>query len=268
MPFITHEAEAVANKTTGTRVAVKEKPTAATSTPELEASGRAFVALDATGEYLDIPVTRAADGLVLRHCIPDAPSGGGATATLSLYVNGKFRQSLTLSSRYNWLYGHDNNRNGQSNDPAAGTPHVFWDDTRFRITGGVAPGDTLRLQKDERDTAAFYRIDLVDLEAVPLPLAPPPTGTFLSVVDFGATANDETDDTPALLKCIEAARVAKKTVWVPSGSFQHTQKFTLDGVAVQGAGMWHTTLVGIRGQHGFMLRGKNPRISDLTIEST
>ena len=139
VPFTTYEAEAAGNTTTGTVVTMTVLPTSTTSTPELEAAGRAYVALSNAGERLDFPNIRAANTIVLRHCIPDAPTGGGITATLSLYVNGVFRQTLTLSSRHNWLYGHAPNTgtNGQSNDPAAGTAHVFWDETRAFITGGV-----------------------------------------------------------------------------------------------------------------------------------
>jgi hypothetical protein len=276
MPFTTLEAESTGS-TTGSVVSMTTLPTSMTWTPEQEASARGYVALTATGQHVEFPNTRAANALVLRHCIPDAPTGGGMTATLSLYVNGVFRQKLTLSSTYNWLYGNGTaGSNGQSNDPAiaGATPHVFWDEERAFITGGLAAGDTLRLQKDADDTAAFYRIDLVDLETAPAPLSPPTAGTYLAITDYGATGADATDDTTAIQACITAAKAQGKIVWMPAGTFYHIAKFTLDGVAVQGAGMWHTSLIStlagttFGGNVGFKLAGTGPRVSDLFITST
>lgn len=272
VPFTTYEAEAPANSTTGTMVSMTTLPTSTTSTPELEASGRAFVELDATGERLDFPNVRAANALVIRHCIPDAPMGGGITATLSLYVNGVFRQTIPLSSRHNWLYGTAG-QNGQSNDPTAGTAHVFWAETQAFITGGVQAGDTLSLQKDAGDTAAFYRLDCLDLETAPDPLAPPAAGTYLSVIDYGATGDDSTDDTAAIASCITAAKAAGKSVWIPAGTYYQNANFLLNGVTVNGAGMWHTQLVGtvegtsFAGNIGFVLTGSGAAVSDLAIDS-
>lgn len=277
VPFTTYEAEAVANTTTGAVVKLTTLPTATTWSPELEASGRGFVQLNSTGDHLDFPNVRAANALVVRHCIPDAPAGGGLAATLSLYVNGVFRQKLPLTSLYNWLYGDGTlGSNGQSNDPtiASATPHVFWDETRAFITGGVQAGDTVRLQKDADDTAAYYRIDLVDLETVPAALLPPPAGTYLSIADYGANGGDASDDTAAIQSCITAAKAQGKTVWMPAGTYYQTANFTLDGVAVQGAGMWFTNLVStvagtsFAGNVGFVLKGTGPRVSDMSITST
>jgi hypothetical protein len=75
-------------------------PGAAEMRPELEASGRGFVELARTGDSVTFHVGRAADAFVLRHCIPDAPGGGGQAATLSHLVNGKIRQSLALSTKH------------------------------------------------------------------------------------------------------------------------------------------------------------------------
>ena len=56
-----------------------------------------------------------------------------------------------------------------------GTARSEWrrDATKKRIDPeGVAPGSTITLQMDAANTAAFYDIDVVDLEAPPLPLTP------------------------------------------------------------------------------------------------
>ena len=273
VPFITYEAEDVANRLKGTKVVMSGLPSREDSTPEMEASGRSYVQLTQTGDFLEFPVVKAANALVLRHCIPDAPTGGGISASLSLYVNGKFRQKLTLSSRHNWLYG-DKGENGQSNDPAKGQAHVFWDEGRFLLAKPIRKGDTLRLQKDGSDSADYYRIDLVDLETAPPALAPPLKGTFLSVADFGAKGDDTADDTKAITDCIAAAKAAHKTVWLPEGTYYQSERFTLDGVALRGAGMWRTAIIGTVegrgnwfGKVGFQLNGENPQVSDLYLES-
>jgi hypothetical protein len=273
VPFITHEAEDPANKTTGAVVKMTTLPVPGEDTPELEASGRGYVALTDQGQYLEFPNVEEANTIVIRDCIPDAPTGGGITATLSLYVNGEKRQTLTLSSFHNWLYGKPIT-NGQSNDPSAGQPHVFWDESRFFIEGGVKKGDTIKLQKDPGDTADFYRIDLVEIENAPPALPPPSAGTYLSVTDYHAKGDGKTDDTKAILDCIAAAKAQKKIVWIPSGTYCQSKHFDLDGVVVQGAGMWYTTIVGtVLGMQfaddmGFGMSGDGSQVHDLCIDST
>jgi hypothetical protein len=268
--FGTLEAEAVTNKHKATVVTMTGLPGRTDSTPQMEASGRAFVELSTTGQYVEFPRVPACNTIVIRHCIPDAPNGGGITATLSVYVNGKFRQSLTLSSKHNWLYGPAG-ENGQSNDPSAGKPHVFWDESRHRIEGGLKAGDTIRLQKDAKDDAAFYRIDLIDLEQVGGPLEMP-VGA-ISAKDFGAKGDGKTDDSVALQRCIDAAKAQGKTAWIPPGVYLQSTKLVLDGVTCRGAGMWHTQIVGTvegttwGGNTGFELKGDGPRLMDLSIDS-
>lgn len=278
-PFITYEAEDSVNETNGIRVILTSPPTSNASSPELEASGHGYVELKGGGQSLTLTAKQAANAVVVRHSIPDAPQGGGIEATISLYVNHQKRQSLTLSSRHNWLYG-DPGSNGQSNDPSAGPAHVFWDEARAFITGGVQAGDLLKIQIDEGDNAAFYRIDLVDLEMVPAPLSPP-VAPMVSVVDAGADSTGKNDSTQAFLAAIAqaAAKMPPATVWVPAGTYQLAQKLELNGVKVAGAGMWYSNLlfpnVGPAGAPyaerkltGFALIGNGAEVRDLYIENT
>lgn len=275
LPFVTHETESAANRLSGVgariiRMAVQP---ARVPTPAQEASGRAFAELTETGDELEITVTAPADSLVIRHSIPDVPGGGGGNETLSLLVNGSLRQKLSLSSHYNWLYGNPG-QNGQSNTPSAQGSHVFWDETRMFIAGSpLKAGDRLQFKKSDGDAAAFYRIDLVDLEMVGPPL-PPPSSPYLSVLDYGAKGDGVADDTEAIAATIAEARRQNKTVWIPAGTYNQSQRWTLDGaVAVQGAGMWHTRIVGIIagttwvGNMGFSLVGDGPSLADLHMES-
>lgn len=273
VPFVTIEAESEQAKTNCSVVRLKAMPEASHQSPELEASGRAHVTLTEVEDYLEFNAPARFNAIVIRHCIPDAPQGGGIEATLGLYVNGARRQSVTLSSRHNWLYGTGKvGENGQSETPTD-YPHVFWDKARLLIDGEVQPGDSVRLQRDQQDTAEFYRIDLVDVENVPPPL-PQPSGS-ISVADYGATGKDAAADTAALKNCIADARALNKSVYIPAGTYLQNEVLLLDGVKVQGAGIWYTTLYDTIGNEsdtwacygGFKFAGDGPAVSDLSLDS-
>ena len=75
----------------------------------------------------------------LRYCIPDSASGTGTSAALDLYVDGVYRQSITLDSAQSWLYETSTNYDGNSNDPSSGYAHKFYDDKHFFIQGSPVP---------------------------------------------------------------------------------------------------------------------------------
>lgn len=272
VPFVTLEAEEAAGRR-GQVVRLTERPKPGVCAPEIEASGRGYVELKDVGDHVEFPCPAAANALVIRHCLPDAPTGGGISATLGLYVNGRRIQDVALSSKHNWLYAKSDKpgMNGQSNTPTP-FPHAFWDETGLFLDRAVKPGDALRLQKDERDTAAFYRIDLIEPEFVPPPLARP--ANTLSIADYGAKGDDAAADTAAIRRCIDEAGTQGKSVWFPPGRYLQNAKLLLNGVRVQGAGMWHSTLHAVAGAQakrvfggygGFRLRGEGAGVSDLCI---
>ena len=79
--------------------------------------------------------------LNVRASIPDAPSGGGITSTLDLYVNGVFRQALNVNSKQTYIYEGTNYNNSDDKNPADGDPRVFWDESHTFLTGAaIAPG--------------------------------------------------------------------------------------------------------------------------------
>jgi gliding motility-associated-like protein len=212
-------------------------------TLELESSGRALVELNAAGESVTLNNTTgiSSNTIVIRASIPDAPTGGGINATLNLYVNGVFRQALNLTSKYSWVYGDPSQ--WTDNNPADGTPHRFYEETRAFITGApIAPGSTIMLKKDSGNTAAFYDIDLIDLENVG-PAKTQPANT-LSIVDYGATPDDTTDDTNAFKACIAACQAQGKQMWIPAGNFITGTRIIINppGIVINGAGMWYTTM--------------------------
>src|SRR5207237_39343 len=126
--------------------------------------------------------SKAANSVVVRYVIPDAPKGDGIQATISLYVNGKFRQKLNLTSKYAWSYGGGSTDNGlfTLNEPKTGGAHHFFDEARA-LVGDIPAGAVVRLQKDADDTADYYVIDLVDLEQVGPPKTKPEG--YLSLTD-------------------------------------------------------------------------------------
>lgn len=250
-PWTTYEAEA--GKTNGTLLG----PSRESLTAESEASGRKLVKLDADGQYVEITATKPANTIVVRYCIPDAPGGGGTDATLGLSVNGKPEKPLDLTSRYSWIYGDF----PWSNDPKHGKAHHFFDEAHA-IIGNVAPGDVIRLQKGAADKAAYYLIDLIELEQIAPPLPRP--ADSVSIVDFGAVPDSGRDASPALVKCLEAAKAQGKPVWIPEGEFRlDGPRIPVGNVKVRGAGMWYSKLAGSSPM--FAGTGEPVEFSDLAI---
>lgn len=259
VPWTTYEAEDM--KTTGAIMGPKYEPFLV----ETESSGQKCVKLNSVGEYVEFTATVPANGMVVRYSLPDSPNGGGLNSTISLYQNGKLVRRIPLTSHYSWLYGDY----PFNNLPKNGRPRNFYNEARLKDLQ-IARGDVLRLQKTYADPP-YCILDLVDLESVAKPLAAPPNS--LSVLDFGAGAAGETDDTEALRNCIAAAREQNKIVWVPAGTYKLAGDIICgSGVTIQGAGMWHTTFVGDADLYNqpdkrvrFKLEGSNIRLADFAI---
>ncbi len=246
-PFICLEAEAGTPGGGATVVSVTVAPTTPFSSPELEASGHAYVQLTNTGQYVEW-VNNTGQSLTainLRSCIPDAPAGGGITSTLNLYVNGVFRQAFNVTSQQNYCY-EGTNYNGQTDkNPMDGNPRGFWNDTHAFIVGAaVAPGDTIRFQKDSANTAAFYYIDVIDVENPPAVITQP--SNSLSITSYGAVSNNPSvDNTTNINNCFVAAQSQGKIAWIPPGTFYFSAingGLNASGITIQGAGPWYSTL--------------------------
>ena len=185
-PFTSQEAEA---GTLGGGAATRSltgAPTTQYSSPELEASGHAFVQLTASGQSVQWTnnTGHPISAINVRASIPDAASGGGTTATLDLYVDGTFRQPLNLNSKQTWLY-EGAVYNGNDQHPASGSPRVFFDEAHTVVNGApIAVGSTFSLRKDAANSAAFYYVDVVDVENPPAPLPQP--ANSISITDCGA----------------------------------------------------------------------------------
>ncbi|NIK69733.1 S-layer homology domain-containing protein [Paenibacillus sp. BK720] len=250
VPFTTYEAEH--GSTNGTLI--KEDRTFKTFASE--ASGREAVRLDATGQYVELKTTEQANALTMRYILPDSSAGDGEEHTLTLYVNGRKQGKINLSSKYSWVYG----KYPWTNNPADGDAHRFYDESRLLI-GDVPAGSAIRLVKEADDTARYYVVDLVDLEQAPDAYAKPEG--YVSVADFGATANDSSDDSAAFEAAIAAAKEQGTGVWIPAGSFTLAQgPLHIDNVTIRGAGIWHTELHG----EGFLAEGSKVRVYDLYMD--
>ncbi|RYZ52056.1 MAG: hypothetical protein EOP07_20220 [Proteobacteria bacterium] len=245
MPWIEFQAE---NGMTNGKVIGPSRERYNADHIEAEAIGRKAVRLEKSGDYVAFKATEVANSLVVRFSIPDAPAGGGIDATIGVYVAGKRVKSLALTSRYSWVYGGETLNT--PNEPGA-QPHAFFDEARTLLTEFPA-GTEIKLQRDAQDTAAFYIIDLIDLEKV-APALTKPEG-LESITDYGAVADDNIDDGVAIQKAIDAVATKKgKGVWVPAGTFLVNTLadpkgwfLNVSGMEFRGAGMWYSNIKGKR----------------------
>jgi hypothetical protein len=262
LPYVEYEAE---NGTTNGTIL---GPSRAVNDPNVfnsiagESSGRRAVKLAGTGQYVRLTTTAVANSVVVRFAIPDSQDGSGETATLGLYVNGARVQSLSLTSQYAWAYGDPETTDSTTNTPTDGYARHFYDEARILLPADVPAGSTVALQQDAMDTAAYYVVDLVDLEEAPAAPAQPP-GT-LSVSSYGATGNGTTDDGPAIQSCIDDAEAKGMSVWLPPGTYvDASTALDVKNVAIYGAGMWRTTITGTSAR--FVCGGGGCQISDLAL---
>ena len=256
--FVEQEAETA--RTTGTVIG----PDTTAYTLASEASGRSAVSL-AKGQYVEFTLSRAANAITARYSIPDAPSGGGITAPLTVAANGRRLSTITLSSQYSWLY----NQYPFSNDPNAGLLHPDWwitecscvpsattpppvittpfrpshfyDEQRVLLGRTYRAGATIRLAVPDNSPAAWTVIDLLDSQLVAPSRAP---RLALNVLWLGADPTGRRDAAPAFDRAIKLARQWHLPVYVPPGTFQVNRHIIVDDVTIEGAGSWYTIIKG------------------------
>ncbi|WP_369213405.1 CARDB domain-containing protein [Streptomyces flavofungini] len=286
-PYVEYEAEE--GKYEGTLLEADAKRTFGHTNFATESSGRRSVRLNSTGQYVEFTSTSATNSIVVRNSIPDAARGGGQEKTLSLYANGTFVQKLTLSSKHSWLYGSTDQPEGLTNTPGGDARRLF-DESHALLTQTYPKGTTFRLQRDSGDDAAYYVIDLVDLEQV-APAASKPAACT-SITEYGAIPNDGIDDAGAIQKAVTADQKGEiDCVWIPAGQWRQEKKILTDDpqdrgqynqvgirdVTIRGAGMWHSQLYSLiapqdagginhphEGNFGFDI-DDNTKISDIAV---
>jgi hypothetical protein len=236
-----------------------------------EASGRQAVRL-LPGQYVAFTLSEPANAVTIRYAIPDAPSGGGIDAPLTVGVdqNGDGHgnthpQTITLTSKYSYLY----NLYPFTNDPNAGLLHPDWwvtecgcvpntafpswyttpyrpmhfyDEQRVLLGKTYGPGAVVRLTMPADSNAAWTVIDLADFQNVAPPARQPDGSVY--VTDFGADPSGGRDSADAFDRAIAAAHARHKTVWIPAGTFQVNRHIIVDDVTVAGAGSWYSIVKG------------------------
>ena len=246
-PFVSYEAESGALSGGATVVSLTTKPTTEFTSPQLEASGHAYVHLSATGQSVTWTNNTGKNitFVNVRYSIPDASGGGGITSTLDLYVNGTLRQAIPVNSKQTWMYESSSDYDDQNKTPSNGTAYQFWDEIPVTISGAaITPGSTIMLQKDSANTAAYYNIDVIDLENPPAPYTQPANSLSITT-NCGAEANNSSfSNTSAIQNCINQAQTSGQIVWIPQGTFYLNQMLSLKatGVTIEGAGMWYSIL--------------------------
>ncbi|MEV1000741.1 CARDB domain-containing protein, partial [Nonomuraea sp. NPDC050202] len=288
VPYVEYEAESAAYQ--GTLLQTDPLRTFGHTNFATESSGRKSVRLDSTGQYVEFTSTNPANSIVVRNSIPDAPGGGGIDATISLYIDGTFARKLTLSSKHSWLYGTSDDPEALTNTPQADARRLF-DESHALLSRSYPAGTKFRLQRDAGDSAAFYIIDLIDLEDVAPPAAKPAACT--SITEYGAVPGDANDDTAAIQRAVtDDQNGVIDCVWIPPGQWRQEKKILTDDplnrgpynqvgisdVTIRGAGMWHSQLYTLtephlatgginhphEGNFGFDI-DDNVQISDLAI---
>jgi hypothetical protein len=237
-----------------------------------EASGRQAVRL-APGQNVAFTLTQPANAMTIRYSIPDAPTGGGIDAPLTVSVDqhGDARgnthpRTITLTSKYSYLY----NLYPFTNDPTAGVLHPDWwitecscvpaattptpvvsipfrpmhfyDEQRVLLGKTYQAGDVVRLTVPAATNAAATVIDLADFQNVGGPARQPRNS--ISVTDFGADATGVRDSARAFDLAILAAKAFHRTVFIPAGTFQVNRHVMVDHVTIQGAGSWWSIVKG------------------------
>ncbi|MFD9424684.1 MULTISPECIES: CARDB domain-containing protein [unclassified Streptomyces] len=287
VPYTEYEAEDARYQ--GTLLTADQKRTFGHTNFATESSGRKSVRLNSTGEYVEFTSTNPSNSVVVRNSVPDAPAGGGAEATISLYANDVFVRKLALSSKHSWLYGSTDDPEGLTNRPGGDARRLF-DESHALLAQSYPAGTRFRLQRDADDRASFYIVDLIDLEQVAPPAGKP--ANCVSITEYGAVPNDGIDDTDALQRAVTADQNGQiPCVWIPAGQWRQEQKILTDDpldrgqfnqvgirdVTIRGAGMWHSQLYTLtppqeagginhphEGNFGFDI-DDNTQISDIAI---
>jgi hypothetical protein len=264
IPWTTYEAENM--RTNGTILG----PKYTAFQVETESSGQKCVKLKKKGQHVEFKSQKKANSIVVRYSLPDSKTGGaGTTSTLGIYINGKLIKPLEVSSRYTMLYG----LYPFTNEAKDGRPRNFYDEARMKDVQ-INEGDVIKIQRDDRkvDSAYYCIIDLVDLENIAAPLTAP--ANSLSITDFAGSNTTTGDYTEAFKQCVGKAWETKKTVWIPAGTYKIAGEIAVPAnTTIQGAGMWHTILVGSETEYmeepskrvKFYGNGSNIHLSDFAI---
>jgi len=235
LPYDEYEAEAGSWGGGATLLAVSRSifTTGGNLTTEksAEASGRQAVELTGTNQYVQWTTKNACNSIVVRLAVPD-----GFTGTLGVFIGAAASPQIELpvTSKYSWEYGSWTIPYSESGS----VPFHIYDEAHALLGVEVPAGTVIKLMKTSADTAAYYTIDMVDLEEAPAAAGAPAN----SVVPSGADATGAADSTTALQNCINSAASGGKIAFIPAGTYRISSALSIPAVTVQGAGMWRTTI--------------------------
>lgn len=230
MPYTSHEAE---NETLENGATIQQSKDMESTA--VEATNQTYVELPKKDAAVSFNVTEPANALNVRYTIPD-----GASGQLDVQVNGSSVGNLDLSSHSAWQYLKGDHEYDQAIDGSSA--RFRFDETRLLLKDiQLKAGDKISLVKKKDDNVPCG-IDFIELEQAPAPVAQ--SENSISIVDKGASANDDSDDTAALLAAVEEAKVSGKSVYIPEGRFNFDKQVNIeaDNLKISGAGVWHTQL--------------------------
>jgi alpha-1,3-glucanase-like protein/F5/8 type C domain-containing protein/CARDB protein/ASPM-SPD-2-Hydin domain-containing protein len=257
VPWDEYEAEA------GSFTGTLETGTWAEGTLSGEASGRKAVTLTGAAQSVQWTSRVNANSLVVRYSVPD-----GTANSLDVFVgtNPTAVARIAVSGDFAWLYSGRTNADLHAaqnvRDAAHPDQHHMYDEGNALLsaTGAatIHPGDVVRLQPVNASPA--ITVDFADLELVAAPLTAP--ANYVTVT--GLTQND------IQTAISSAVSGAKPGIFLPPGTYQMNNIITLPaGLAVQGAGMWHTKLVTAGGTKntswGFQVGGNGCTFQDFAM---
>ena len=204
-----------------------------------EASGQAYVDLP-TNASVSFIAQADANAVTVRYTVPDGESG-----KVEVKVNNTVIGTLDLSSKSNWQYldNYKYHPDAKVHDtPAADRLARFQFDEVSQLfkEAHIKAGDKVTITNIDSTPVG---IDLVDLEKAPDAIRQPENS--VSITDFGAVANNGSDDYQAFMAAVESAKASKKSVYIPEGQFDFSRPISLyvpDGIKITGAGQWHTKL--------------------------
>lgn len=232
-PYIRYEAEPGFCSSNGSFLAPSDRIPDVQS----EATNQTALSLAAPGDWVEWTCQKAAEGMVIRFSIPDAPEGGGTKGILALYVDGEKIRDIELDSYHAWQY----------KKPGAGpylwyfdnTPapdkyaRMQYDDKRVLLEEKIPAGATFRLVKEDAG-AGPYTIDFVELEPVPAPL------NYLDLMDGSTVCYHPQTDGP-LNVFIELHQ--GHSIFIPAGRYEFDWGILLSSnTKLIGAGSWYTEL--------------------------
>ncbi len=211
-----------------------------------EASDQLCADMTATNASVEWTVTEAADGLVIRYCIPK-----GETDIIGVYVDNVRITGLTLTSTWSWesLWNNGNPNNGGVTNR---NPKKRFDEVRFKLPNKIPVNGTLKLVRESGN----IRIDFVELEPVPEPISAP----------VGAAVYSGNGST--LQSFINAN--GGNTIFLPAGAYNVNSQlyFGVANTKFQGAGMWYSHInftSGTTNNGGLNTNASNVSYADLFL---